>query len=196
MQEFGFYSTAKKMKKRMFDFLDENVKKGKPFKVDWVLGACMIMPRKLFVDSGQFDDSFFLYEEEVDLLHRFRNSGFNTYFVPQVKVVHNHNTSTSKLGFAFIRYHGFRSIIIYTNKHERGLRKIYGKLLLTFGITMRYLRGIFIKKYRLGNISSHTALFWDLLVLNITGSGERARAHRHFETTKSALVSKNENSLI
>ncbi len=192
MQEFGFYETAKKMKKRKFDFLNENVEKKMPFKVDWVLGACMITRRNLFEQLEGFDESFFLYEEEVDLLFRMNNRGMNTYIVPSSEVIHNHNTSTSKLGFAFIRYHGFRSIIIYSNKHDLGFKRFISKFILTFGITYRYLRGIISKKYRLGSLRSHSILFGDLFMLNMTGSAERAKSHRHFEITRLALLEKEE----
>jgi len=52
----------------------------KPFMEDWphaesgivdqVMGACLILPRKLFDDLGRFDERFFLYYEDVDLAKR------------------------------------------------------------------------------------------------------------------------------
>ncbi|MBZ0203348.1 MAG: glycosyltransferase family 2 protein [Ignavibacteria bacterium] len=192
MQEFGFYETAKQMKKRKFDFLNSNIEKQQPFKVNWVLGACMIIPRRLFTELTGFDDNFFLYEEEVDLLYRMKEYGRDTYFVPTAKVVHNHNTSTSLLGFAFIRYHGFRSIIIYSNKHNRGVKRLFSKMLLTFGILLRYIRGIISNKFRLGNFSSHTVLFYDLLKLNFFKLGFSAKDHSHFVKANSALAKRDQ----
>jgi GT2 family glycosyltransferase len=133
MQEFGFYERARGMKRRMFDYINKNIKSSNPFLVDWVLGACMIMPRLIFNKLGGFDESFFLYEEEVDLLYRMKKIGFDTYILPGAKVIHNHNTATSKLGFAFIRYHGFRSVIIYSNKHDRNIKKFFSKSLYLLG---------------------------------------------------------------
>lgn len=52
----------------------------KPFMEDWphaesgivdqVMGACIVLPRKLFDDLGRFDERFFLYYEDVDLAKR------------------------------------------------------------------------------------------------------------------------------
>ena len=127
------------------------------------------------------DDSFFLYEEEVDLLFRAKQLKYNTYIVPESEVIHNHNTSTSKVGFAFIRYHGFRSLVIYSNKHNRGLKKLLSKLMLTLGIIFRYSRGILFNKYRIKSVKVHTLLFWDLLKINWLNIKKSDRLHRHFE---------------
>lgn len=187
MQEFGFYTRARKMKHRMYNFIDENIKRGDPFLVDWILGACMIMPRKIFNKLRGFDESFFIYEEDVDLLYRMKNIGYNTYILPDIKVMHNHNTSTSKLGFAFIRYHGFRSIIIYSNKHDKNMKKFLSKSLLAFGVILRYLRGIFFTKYKLGNIGTHTYLFWDLFKLNFIHKNDTEKMNSNFRRVEQAV---------
>ena len=191
MQEFGFYTKAPKMKFRMFEFMNENINNGKPFIVDWVLGACMIIKRDLFCKLNGFDEAFFLYEEEVDLLYRMKLLGYNTYMLPDVKVIHNHNTSTSKLGFAFIRYHGFRSIIIFSNKHNKYFKKFFSKLLLAFGVLFRFFRGIFFNKYKLGNLKTHAYLFWDLFKLNLVPGKSTDKMNYNFTIAQRALSADN-----
>ncbi|MFZ2025169.1 MAG: glycosyltransferase family 2 protein [Microgenomates group bacterium] len=56
--------------------------------VDWVSGACMIGPRKLFMDDLLFDENIFMYMEEIDLLMRARKKGYRTYFYPGSQIVH------------------------------------------------------------------------------------------------------------
>jgi len=57
-------------------------------KVDWVSGACLMGPKKLFTDDLLFDEKIFMYMEEVDLLMRARQRGYSTYFYPGSKIIH------------------------------------------------------------------------------------------------------------
>ncbi|MEK7060661.1 MAG: glycosyltransferase family 2 protein [Patescibacteria group bacterium] len=57
-------------------------------KVDWVSGACMIAPKKLFMNDLLFDEQIFMYMEEIDLLYRARKKGYSTYFYHRALIVH------------------------------------------------------------------------------------------------------------
>lgn len=60
----------------------------KPSLVDWVSGASMIVRSEVLRDIGAFDESFFLYYEEVDFCRRASEAGWRCYHVPQSRVVH------------------------------------------------------------------------------------------------------------
>jgi GT2 family glycosyltransferase len=45
-------------------------------------------------DTGLFDDGFFLYFDEVELMHRFRRHGWTVRHVPESRVVHLEGAST------------------------------------------------------------------------------------------------------
>ncbi len=59
-----------------------------PQTVDWVSGAAMFARRSLFETVGLFDEEFFLYFEEVDLLKRAAKSGLRCVYLPTAKVTH------------------------------------------------------------------------------------------------------------
>jgi N-acetylglucosaminyl-diphospho-decaprenol L-rhamnosyltransferase len=59
-----------------------------PKRVDWALGAVMLMSRKCYDAVGGWDESFFLYSEETDLCLRARDMGFLTHYEPRSVVVH------------------------------------------------------------------------------------------------------------
>ncbi len=62
--------------------------------VDWVSGACMLMPREAFEAVGGFDEAFPLYAEELDVATRLRDAGRTVRFTPTVEVLHEVGVST------------------------------------------------------------------------------------------------------
>ncbi|MGF6652139.1 GT2 family glycosyltransferase [Paraburkholderia youngii] len=54
----------------------------------WVSGACLAISRTCFEELGGFDDSFFMYCEDVDLSWRARALGFSLKTCPQALFLH------------------------------------------------------------------------------------------------------------
>ena len=62
--------------------------------VDWLAGASMMIRRRVIEEIGLFDETFFLYFEEVDLCRRARLAGWPTFYLPQSRVAHIGSAST------------------------------------------------------------------------------------------------------
>jgi len=62
--------------------------------VDWVTGASVMLRTKALREAGLFDDGFFLYFEEVELMHRLWLRGWTVRHVPESRVVHIEGAST------------------------------------------------------------------------------------------------------
>jgi N-acetylglucosaminyl-diphospho-decaprenol L-rhamnosyltransferase len=62
--------------------------------VDWVTGASVLFRTQTLVETGLFDDGFFLYFEEVELMHRLRARGWTVRHQPTSRVVHFEGAST------------------------------------------------------------------------------------------------------
>ncbi|MBP1746909.1 MAG: putative glycosyltransferase, partial [Deltaproteobacteria bacterium] len=58
------------------------------FDVPSLIGAAIVVRRKLLHDLGGFDERFFFFLEETDLCVRAREIGALVVFLPHVKVVH------------------------------------------------------------------------------------------------------------
>jgi N-acetylglucosaminyl-diphospho-decaprenol L-rhamnosyltransferase len=56
--------------------------------VDWVAGASMMARLPALAEVGFFDPDYFLYYEEVDLMHRLKRKGWEIWHLPSSQVIH------------------------------------------------------------------------------------------------------------
>jgi hypothetical protein len=63
-------------------------------RTDWVSGAAMLIRPAVFSAVGCLDENFFLYFEETEFCHRAARAGFDTWYVPQSRVMHMIGKST------------------------------------------------------------------------------------------------------
>ncbi len=55
---------------------------------DWATGAALMISAEARSRIGPWDESFFLYSEEVDYMRRAREAGFKIMFLPRARVMH------------------------------------------------------------------------------------------------------------
>jgi len=67
----------------------------KPLEVGWLSGACLLVKRAAVEAAGLFDESFFLYFEDIDLCRRIVSQGFKLVYFPAVRVFHKGGAATS-----------------------------------------------------------------------------------------------------
>jgi N-acetylglucosaminyl-diphospho-decaprenol L-rhamnosyltransferase len=65
-----------------------------PTRVDWVAGAAVMARLKAWQDVDFFDDTYFLYYEEVDLMLQTSRAGGEIWYVPDAKVCHREGAAT------------------------------------------------------------------------------------------------------
>ncbi len=73
------------------------VEMGQPFRVDFVLGATMMLKREVIEQTGMFDEGFFMYCEEIDWAWRIRKAGWDVLLVPFAHVTHFGGASSSQV---------------------------------------------------------------------------------------------------
>ena len=59
-----------------------------PTRVDWASGAALAIDRACADAVGRWDESFFLYAEDIDYGLRVNDAGFTVVLAPEVEVVH------------------------------------------------------------------------------------------------------------
>ena len=73
--------------------------------VDWVSGSCFLADRETWDRIGGFDESYFMYAEDVDLCWRAKKAGRRVAFEPAARVVHVQGASTNQRAYRMIVRH-------------------------------------------------------------------------------------------
>jgi N-acetylglucosaminyl-diphospho-decaprenol L-rhamnosyltransferase len=84
--------------------------------VDWVSGAAMLIRRSAFEQVGGFDETFWLYGEELDLCTRLRDMGWKVLAWPGLEVLHEGGVSTGRSRRTHLMHS--QSIFRYYRKHR------------------------------------------------------------------------------
>jgi N-acetylglucosaminyl-diphospho-decaprenol L-rhamnosyltransferase len=67
---------------------------GRPFPIDFALGAVLMVRREAMEAAGLLDEGYFMYAEEVDWCWRMQRAGWPFCCVPAARVVHHSGGST------------------------------------------------------------------------------------------------------
>jgi hypothetical protein len=69
---------------------------GLPGEMAWVIGASMVTRRELMMQTGGFDERFFIYGEDEDLCLSVRKLGYEVGFIGEVTVIHYQGQSEKR----------------------------------------------------------------------------------------------------
>lgn len=73
---------------------DTRAVRGATLPVDWLVGAVLLIPTRIFREVGGFDERFFMNSEEVDLQRRLRAAGIPSVYCGNVSVTHESGGSS------------------------------------------------------------------------------------------------------
>jgi GT2 family glycosyltransferase len=111
-------------------------------------GGCALLTRRLLEDlrasHGEwFDERFFCYAEDTDLVLRARWLGYQPAYAPDARVEHAGSLSSGGPDNDFVLYHGIRNSLWWLVKDAPAgwlLRSLPWFVLLHAGIVLRHLR--------------------------------------------------------
>lgn len=88
-----------------------------PQRVDWLVGAAVMVRREAWEEVGPLDEGFFMYFEELDWFRRLADTGrWEAHYLPGAKITHHEGKSSEQVAAArAIRFE--RSKIRYCRKH-------------------------------------------------------------------------------
>ncbi len=81
--------------------------------VEVLSGAFLLVRRKVFEQTGGFDEQFFMYGEDIDLSYRITRAGFVNYYFPETTIIHFKGESTQKTDARYLNtFYGAMKIFV------------------------------------------------------------------------------------
>lgn len=104
--------------------------------VDVLAGAYMMIPAQVLRQTGSFDETFFMYGEDVDLSYRIQQAGYKNYYLAESTIIHFKGESTKKGSLNYVRLF-YKAMILFVRKHYSGSKAGIFNFLVQLAITGR-----------------------------------------------------------
>jgi len=101
----------------------------KPKKVDWVMGAAMMIRPKVIEKAGLMDEGIFMYMDEVEWCWRIKKAGWKIMFWPGAEIIHLGGGSSPE-GRKWPIVNIYRGLLYFYQKHKPWWQKEILKFML------------------------------------------------------------------
>lgn len=110
--------------------------------VDSVSGCFLMMQRDLFDKFNGFDETFFMYGEDLDLCFRIKESGYQVVYYGKASITHMKGQSGLHTKSKTVIYHFYNAMLLFYKKHYRNKYNFLTTILVYCGIKSQYALAI------------------------------------------------------
>jgi hypothetical protein len=110
-------------------------------KIEILTGSFIFIRKSVLDQIGLFDETFFMYGEDVDLSYRILKAGYANYYFPKTTIIHYRGESTKKGSINYVLVF-YRAMKIFTQKHFSNNQAILFSLLINLAINFRAILSI------------------------------------------------------
>ncbi len=88
---------------------------------DVLAGAYMMIRKSVLDKTGGFDESFFMYGEDVDLSYRIQQAGYKNFYLADTTIIHFKGESTKRGSLNYVRMF-YQAMSLFVKKHYGSAR--------------------------------------------------------------------------
>lgn len=113
--------------------------------VDWVTGACIMVPRSVYEHTGGMDEAYFMYSEELDWCRRIKQAGRRVVYYPAAQVIHHVGKSSEQavtarhINFQRAKLRYFRK---YHGRFTAGTLRVFLLVTYSWQLLLEGLKGL------------------------------------------------------
>lgn len=105
--------------------------------VDWISGAAMMVRRAAMPEGPFFDESYFMYAEDMEASLALRRRGWKLMFLPDVKLVH-HVKKATRQSSSEVRRSPVSSQLLFLKRHRTPWQFAWIRTFIGLGFYLRY----------------------------------------------------------
>lgn len=109
------------------------------WEVDSVSGAFMMIPRAVFIKTGGFDESIFMYGEDIDLCLRIKQLGFKVIYFADGFMIHLKGQSGLNTKNKTVIKHFHNGIRVFYDKYYKDTCPFIVTLMMHAGINIHHI---------------------------------------------------------
>ncbi|RMH71853.1 MAG: glycosyltransferase family 2 protein [Gemmatimonadetes bacterium] len=130
-------------------------------RVEFLLGACLMVKHQVIEDVGLLDEDFFLYGEETDWCYRIKKAGWEIFYYPHAQIIHHRGQSvkaTQKERWWVISRH-LKAEYQFIAKHHSALYTGCYTFIISLKYGIAYLKNMILARI----FSSQHRQYYDLM---------------------------------
>ena len=128
--------------KRFNKYALGNLAKDENFEVDVLAGAFMMLSKDVVEKTKGFDETFFMYGEDIDLSYRVQQAGYKNYYFGKQTIIHFKGESTKRGSLNYVKMF-YNAMSIFVKKHYSGSKATFFSSVINVAIWFRAIVSLF-----------------------------------------------------
>ena len=93
-----------------------NLKENKIYEIEVLAGAFIMTTKNILQTLNGFDETFFMYGEDIDLSYRIQQLGYKNYYLGTISILHFKGESSRRAGINYVKMF-YSAMSVFVKKH-------------------------------------------------------------------------------